>query len=273
MYRHWISCADHRVIWSSLERLTSTGQDLMRNRPMVEEARRFAPAPLLRWLLVPAGIAGIALVLGEVSDVDRTLVRLFYDPLTASFPLRTTFWFDVVMHHWAKYLVAAVGGVVVARYVLSWVRPGLRRDRRLLLFLVLAITLAPLSVTIGKAVSDRHCPWDVEDFGGAVPYTTFLEPIARNVKPGHCFPAGHASTGFTLMAFYFAAYARGRRHAARWLLALGVGAGVLLGLGRVAQGAHFPSHVVWSGVMCWMVMVILYVAIMRSRRRSEIGAL
>jgi membrane-associated PAP2 superfamily phosphatase len=34
----------------------------------------------------------------------------------------------------------------------------------------------------------------------------------------------------------------------------------LLGYGRVLQGAHFPSHVAWSGLLCWIVMVALYAA-------------
>src|SRR6185503_18950793 len=126
-------------------------------------------------------------------------------------------------------------------------------------------SLAPLSVTLGKAVSTRHCPWDIDEFGGLVPYTRLFEPNAPHVEPGRCFPAGHASTGFALMAFYFAAYARGKRRAAQVALWIGVTAGIVLGLGRVMQGAHFVSHVAWSGLLCWVVMVMLYSPVFRAR--------
>jgi membrane-associated PAP2 superfamily phosphatase len=172
--------------------------------------------------------------------------------------LRSDFWLDVVMHHWVKYAVLTVGTVVGAGVVLSYVVPAWRRHRRVLLFLLAAVTLAPLSVVLGKALSSRHCPWDIDEFGGLVPYTRLFEPLAPHVPAGHCFPAGHASTGFVLMAFYFVAYALRRPRAARYALLFGVCAGLTLGLGRVLQGAHFASHVLWSGLYCWAVMLALY---------------
>lgn len=170
------------------------------------------------------------------------------------------------MHHWTKAAVITLGCLIAASLVLSYVLPVLRAQRAVLLFLVLAMSLAPLSVTLGKALSARHCPWDIDEFGGVVSYTRLLEPIASDTPAGHCFPAGHASTGFALMAFYFAAYASRKRRAARHALLIGIAAGLLLGLGRVLQGAHFASHVLWSALICWTVMVLLYVLILHNRR-------
>jgi membrane-associated PAP2 superfamily phosphatase len=236
---------------------------MIRPTPRADE-RGFDCSMPLRWFFVPAVIGAVTIVIGETIDADRAIVRLLYDPVTAAFPLNANFWLAVVMHHLSKYIVVAIGCAVAVAYALSYLRPALRPERRMLLFLVLALALAPSSVTLGKAVSDRDCPWDVKEFGGTVPYATLLRSRAHDAPPGHCFPAGHASTGFALLGFYFAAHARRRRRAARWALALGLGAGVALGLGRVAQGAHFPSHVVGAGLFCWMVMVALYFAVMRT---------
>ncbi len=222
------------------------------------------PLPVA-WILVPAVVAAVALVLAQATDLDRAVVRLFYDTRSASFPLRANFWLDVVMHHWAKYAVGAVWFIAVAACALSRRVPALRPERRALVLLALALTLAPSGVTLAKATSARHCPWDMAEFGGDLPHTPLLEPPPRSARPGRCFPAGHASTGFALMAFYFAAYAAGRRRMARRLLALGVCAGIVLGTGRVMQGAHFPSHVVGSGLLCWTIMVVLYMRVMGYR--------
>lgn len=224
----------------------------------------FAPA-LASWVVIPAILAIALLILNQVTDFDRTITRFFYDAHLSAFPLRTNFWLDVVAHHWAKYAVVTLGCVVAAGLLLSFALPHLRPQRRLLLFVLLAVGLAPLSVTAGKAASARHCPWNVEEFGGLVPYVKYFEPMAADVEPGHCFPAGHASTGFALMAFYFAAHAQRMRRAAAVALAIGIVAGLALGFGRVAQGAHFVSHVLWSGLLCWMVMVLLYRLLMRTR--------
>ena len=223
------------------------------------------------WWAVPLAIAALVLVLGELTDVDRAIMRLAFDPGSRSFPLRSNFWLEVVMHHWTKYAVAGLAGAAATRYVLGVAFPGLCSGRRLWLFLALALVLAPASVTLGKAASDRPCPWDIDEFGGHVRYTRLLEPPSSHIERGRCFPAGHASTGFALMAVYFVGFAARRRRAARWGLALGVGAGLVLGSGRILQGAHFLSHVLWSGLFCWTVMVVLYWMILHRSGEVAIG--
>jgi membrane-associated PAP2 superfamily phosphatase len=220
------------------------------------------------WLIWPALLAAALVVLDFTTDSDRAVTRFVYDAQADAFPLRNNFWIEVVMHHWAKYAVITLGALVLGGLLLTYVLPALDAQRRILVFLALALVLAPLSVSVGKAVSPKHCPWDVDEFGGLVPYTRIFEAPTANVPPGHCFPAGHASTGFALMAFYFAAHARRMKKTARAALALGIAAGFVLGWGRVLQGAHFMSHVFWSGLLCWVVMVTLYVLVLRNDARK-----
>jgi membrane-associated PAP2 superfamily phosphatase len=215
----------------------------------------------LRWVWIPALLAVLLIVLNITTDIDRTITRYGYDATAADFPLRMNFWLDVVMHHWTKYAVATIGCLAAGALVLTFVVPTLAFDRRLLLFFVLALGLAPLAVTVAKATSARHCPWDVDEFGGYVPYEKLFEAPPVALRPGHCFPAGHASTCFALLAFYFVAHRRRMRYGAPLALAGGIAAGIVLGYGRVLQGAHFPSHVAWAGLMCWAVMVGLYAAL------------
>lgn len=210
-------------------------------------------------------MAGLLLLIDAFSDADRALTRLVFDPYAAAFPLRSNFWLDVVMHHWTKYAVIAIGCLITIALLLAYVLPALRSARRLLLFSVLALSLAPVTVVLGKAMSPLSCPWDIDEFGGLVAYRHLVDWHAAASSAGHCFPAGHASTGFALMAFYFIAYAMHKPRAARCALGFGVFAGVLLGAGRVLQGAHFASHVLWSGVVCWSVMVLLYALLLHKR--------
>jgi membrane-associated PAP2 superfamily phosphatase len=233
--------------------------------------RRGARVVPLRWLWIPAALALVLLGLDLITDLDRTLTRHAFDAATGDFPLRTSFWLEVVLHHWTKYVVALTGCIIAGALVLTFALPSLKLDRRVLLFLVLAIGLAPLSVTAAKHLSARHCPWDVDEFGGYVPYERLFDPPAGSGRPGHCFPAGHASTGFALMAFYFAAYRRGMGKATPIALAAGVAAGLVLGYGRVLQGAHFPSHVAWAGLTCWIVMVGLYAAVFGPASKHAAG--
>lgn len=209
------------------------------------------------WLLTPLTVA-VALIALETTDLDRIVSNWFFDAGTVAFPLRHTFLFDTVLHHWAKYLVILTTCLIIATFLLSFIAGALRSRRRVLLFLGMTLALAPLTVSALKLASDRSCPWDIADYGGAAPYTHLFESEIRPHAPGHCFPAGHASTGFALMAFFFAAHRARRNRLARGLLIAGLSAGLILGFGRIAQGAHFLSHVLWSGLVCWLVMVGLY---------------
>jgi membrane-associated PAP2 superfamily phosphatase len=207
--------------------------------------------------LVPVLPFAALLPLLEKSTIDDTLSSWFFDRVAGVFPLRYNSFLEVFAHQYMKQLVIVVACCVIAMYLLSFVLAELKPQRRLLLFLSLSLTLAPLAVVLLKATSVRHCPWNLLEYGGFAPHLTLFDALPAGLTAGHCFPAGHASAGFCLMAFYFAAYAFDNRRWARIGLVGGMAAGLALGLGRVAQGAHFLSHVLWSGLVCWLVIVAL----------------
>lgn len=219
------------------------------------------------WLLAPLALLAGLLAM-ENTSIDLIISHGFYDSAAHAFPLRNTFFFDTVLHHWTKYLVILSTCMVVAGLLLTWVIPVLARWRGMLLFLALAMILAPLTVSLLKLVTDRPCPWDFVEFGGLEPYTHLFQFRGTGHARGLCFPAGHAATGFALMAFFFVFHHEHRHALARTALLAGILAGVLLGIARIAQGAHFMSHVLWSGMLCWLVMVGLY-ALLFTPRASD----
>lgn len=217
-----------------------------------------------RWLIAPALLMA-ALVLLEGTNTDIATSRWFFDTATQTFPLRQTFLLETVLHYWTKYVVILATCLLAAAYAYTYLVPALLRQRRQLLFLVLAMTLAPLAVTTLKEITDRPCPWDLVAFGGSTPYTKLFTARRQPHAPGLCFPAGHPATGFALMALFFVAHRERRRRLAAAALLVGVASGLVLGLGRIAQGAHFLSHVLWSGLVCWLVMVGLYALLFTPR--------
>ena len=116
-----------------------------------------------------------------------------------------------------------------------------------------------------KAGNPRHCPYDLAEYGGYAVHIGPFEPAPPGQEPGHCFPGGHASAGFSLLAFYFAGLALGNRRLARAGLWGGMAAGLAFGMARVAQGAHFLSHNLWSALVCWLVILALYGAVISPR--------
>jgi membrane-associated PAP2 superfamily phosphatase len=227
------------------------------------------------WLVMfGAPLLAAAVLLGlEATDVDRMVSAWFFDPASGMFPLRYNIFLETVLHQWTKYVVVLIACLAIAGLALSFIVAPLRPQRRLLLFLALSLVLAPATVSGLKLLSNKHCPWDLEEFGGFLPYTRLLDSTPPGFKPGNCFPAGHASTGFVLMAFYFAGRSRRRPGFARAGLAAGLAAGMALGLGRMLQGAHFLSHTLWSAVVCWTVLALLYAAILRPRKAGSMAGI
>jgi membrane-associated PAP2 superfamily phosphatase len=111
--------------------------------------------------------------------------------------------------------------------------------------------LGALAVTLLKYASHTSCPWDLSDFGGLARYASHWTQRPDG-GGGHCFPAGHAASGFSFMGGYFV-FRRGDPALARACLAGSLVCGLLLGLAQQWRGAHFMSHTLWSAAVCWGV--------------------
>ena len=90
------------------------------------------------------------------------------------------------------------------------------------------------------------------EFGGTARYVSHWQWGVRDGGGGHCFPAGHASTGFAYLGAWFWLRRAAPRAATAWLIgALLVGLG--LGLVQQVRGAHYMSHTLWTAWLCWVV--------------------
>lgn len=118
--------------------------------------------------------------------------------------------------------------------------------------MVASIWLCLLVIVLLKGISRTSCPWDLEVFGGTAAYVSHWNWWVSDGGPGRCFPGGHASTAF---AFLPLAWWLRRSHPglARGVLWTIVAAGMALGWVQQLRGAHFLSHNLWTGWLCWAV--------------------
>lgn len=210
----------------------------------------------LLWLL----LLGVVLWWLEAGTrLDVTLAQWFFDPLGRRFPLQHSLWLEWLNHRLLKYALIAASCWLALRAVRQ-------RDARLGCT-VLAMLLATLAVSWLKAHSAHSCPWDLQAFGGSGEWFALFGAVTANPGPGQCFPGGHASGGFALLALFF----YWRPHAprrARQALSGALALGLLMGLGQMARGAHFLSHNLWSGWVVWLVAVLLFAAFDLGRAAS-----
>ena len=219
---------------------------------------------------VPLLLALLLLVVFESTLLDVRIENAFFDPVAKEFPLRDDWFFETVVHDVGRVPVILVGVGLFAGFLLSFRRAGPRRERsarsepwrRRLLYGALCVALAPLAVAGIKANSAIHCPRTLELYGGRQPYIRLLDPVPEGAERGHCWPGGHSSGGFALMSLYFVFRGRKPRVAQIWLVG-GFAYGLALGMGRVVQGAHFVSHMLWAALVCWTVALLLYELLLR----------
>jgi len=215
--------------------------------------------PDLIWILLLTGAATIPFL---TPALDIKLLSLFYHPGTEHpWPHELEpFWrFLYSFGPWPALVTALTGlGVLVA----ASYKPALARWRRhaALVFLTMALGPGLFVNTIFKDHWGRPRPRQVTELGGTMNYQCFYEKGLAG--RGKSFPCGHSSMGYYFIAFYFLAR---RRHKGLATLAFAGTAlyGTLIGVARMAAGAHFASDVLWSAFFPCMIAWLLYYFILR----------
>lgn len=221
---------------------------------------RLSPPDRTLW---PAFVLfAIAFVLLEYTGIDLWLQDRFFDFESGRWlvdglaPVPRALFYTgpkvlIVLFGLYVFAAAALPEKVRARMPLG------RVGRRHLFVTFFTIGLVPYFIGEVKQRSNIFCPSEIRRYGGDVPYIKVVEcypPDDRPARKGDCFPAGHASGGFALLAV--AGLARTRR--GFWLgVALGLGAGWTMGLYQMFKGSHYLSHTVVTMFVAWIGFLLL----------------
>lgn len=203
--------------------------------------------------VIGLSIAGLLFIwLSNNGTVDFWITEHFFDRVSHTFPLQTSFFLENVGHTFLKNLTALflfIGIFLsIASYFLSALRP-LRRP--LIVFCVMA-TASALFISLLKSTSIHACPWDLQMYGGRAPWLPLFSEMLATTSPGHCWPGGHASGGFAILAGYFS-FKDYRPYWARAFLISGGVFGSVMGFIQIMRGAHFLSHNLWTLWFIWLI--------------------
>lgn len=240
---------------------------------MLNKLQQQYASPSSFWLkhIVPALIFILLMLLVYPhTHLDTRITDLFFDAQLHRFTLKNDPFLTVWMHVRLKWLMVAIALASLALALFSYRLSSLNEYRQSLLWVFAGMVISTTAVTVFKHYSLHGCPWDISLYGGSLPLLDLFTSPPAGTEAGRCFPAGHPSGGFALMAFYFA-FMHSKPRFSVLMLWIGLLMGLLMGLVQMMRGAHFLSHVLWSGWLVWMVLLALYwlLPLRKSASRSQ----
>ncbi len=211
--------------------------------------------PRLFWLLNSIGLILSIIVLNQFFPVNGTVDHWFIQPWVSSdgsFPYRENWWLTTIAHNWVKYFILGIVLIYIIQFVGSFFIHTWRDKRWISGYVLLAMLCSSTLVGTLKSMSEHACPWSL-----AQPGSDGIMWLSHTLSLGKCFPGGHSSAGFGLLALFFAYHLQAPKKARLYLLAaLVLGSG--MGWTQMMRGAHFLSHNLWTLWFTWLVNVVLY---------------
>lgn len=210
-------------------------------------------------------------ILSNILKWDILVEKFFYDESQKWFFLSDWTLIELLYHYGTiPPIIFAVCCLFVL--IFSYYNQNFVKHRMLMVFSIVALILGPgvLVNAVFKEYYGRPRPVQTTEFGGDMEYLYWGVP--GKAHEGKSFPSGHASMGFYWLALYVYLSARKKRMA-HVFFGLAVLHGALMGFGRMAQGKHFLTDVLWSAGMVYISSFVLsevfLVLELRSRKSQK----
>ncbi len=186
------------------------------------------------------------------TGLDQQLIAPYFNAINHQFALKHSWFLESVMHSGLKYgLVLIAISTLLASFV-GHIYCPLKAYQQRLLWVFVVMLVSTTAIAILKSVSMHGCPNDLTQYGGDLPYLQLFDALPIGVAMGKCFPGGHASGGFALMAFYFA-FSDVQPRFAKSMLLISITLGFVMGWAQMMRGEHFLSHNLWSAWLVWAI--------------------
>jgi membrane-associated PAP2 superfamily phosphatase len=120
-----------------------------------------------------------------------------------------------------------------------------------------SLLTVPSIIGFLKDITNTPCPCNIVNFNGTYPETKVFDSYPKGfiqTSKAKCWPAGHASMGFSLMALFFL-FKKPRNQK----IALGIALVLawMTGGYKMSIGDHFLSHTLISMILGWLIILLI----------------
>lgn len=189
------------------------------------------------------------------TSIDLTVQKLFFNQSLNSFTLQHNPLIEKYLYHGLK-VAAYTGGLASIAWLIYMIRTNSdSRTNEPYIAALIATICIPLVITLLKRLTNIDCPWSFHEFGGQLSYINSMDFFTEKALKGQCFPAGHATGGFIWLSWAMI-FHRHSSMLAKKMLVIGLSLGLVMGISRMAQGAHFLSHTISTVMVIWLTTLI-----------------
>lgn len=206
-----------------------------------------------RWALGLTGL-GLTALFESWPLLDLRIAQVFHAS-GGDFPGRHMVWVQAAYlgTPWLGRALFLLSGVLLLGALWSAARVPRRIWRRAAaVHLVMLLGIGLIVHAVFKEQWGRPRPYELQAFAGDQAFVAALRPGGA-CKTNCSFVSGHAATGFALVSLAMF----GTRSRRRKWFCVALCSGLAIGLGRMVQGGHFLSDILFAGWLIWAVHVLV----------------
>lgn len=209
-------------------------------------------------ILITAFLLIAVICLFEFTDLDIFIQSFFYDFNTKTWlidknePIMKFFLYDGFKKLFILFSILILISLIFFR------KTNLIKEyKKGLLIVLLSTIFVPTIVVSLKNNTNTPCPCNLATFGGDYPNIKVFDSYPKDFiqeSKVKCWPAGHASMGFSLMALFFLFKTASNQKKA---LISSIILGFITGSYKMLLGDHFLSHTLVTMFLSWIIILII----------------
>ena len=220
-------------------------------------------------IIITAFLLIAVITLFQFSNLDIFVQNFFYNFETKNWiidkdePILKFFFYDGIKNLLILFAVNILIFLIFLRK-----KELIQEYKKGLIIVLLSAIFVPIIISSLKAISNTPCPCNIVNFNGTYPETKVFDSYPKDfiqTSKAKCWPAGHASGGFALMALFFLFKTPKNQKRA---LAVALVIAWSMGLYKMLLGDHFLSHTIITMIMAWLIILII-VKFTQFKQRQE----
>ena len=225
---------------------------------------------LNKHILITAILLISVIAIFQFTDLDIFIQSFFYNFDTKNWlidkdePILKFFFYDGIKNLLILFAVNILIFLIFLRK-----KELIQEYKKGLIIVLLSAIFVPVIIGSLKAISNTPCPCNIVSFNGTYPDTKVFDSYPKDfiqTSKAKCWPAGHASGGFALMALFFL-FKTPKNQKRALVVALVIAWS--MGLYKMLLGDHFLSHTIITMIMAWLIILII-VKLTQFKQRQEI---